>query len=237
MLSAIIKATVNYKLLMLFVIFYQTCFGQDTTYITNDFGDKQMNVGKLINGKYTGKVKTISLKDTAQEYIYITDYIGGKKEGLRILYQNYEGGVQRLRRIWHCHNDSLEGAVIKYTNDEKIEYIGNMHNNLEDGLWFNYNNGKLESIEEYDNGKRTGLTLFYPNGMVAETGKEIDSRRNGTWIEFDSTYSTYKTGQYLLYDEVFHSNDTTIISNKYRKTGKWNTYSIKGNLINSEQKK
>jgi len=208
------------------------CYSQDTLYSVDSEFNKFMSIGKLKVHKFEGKVKSFRYSNrdsTVFDPIYfITDYVGGKMNGSRLIYSN-EG---KLISSYQVRNDSLNGFHIYY-QDTLITIIEYYNNNSRNGSTIGYDNNKLFSIEEYKDDKATGLYIeFYNNGKVKAKGNQLDGLRTGEWIEFDSTYSYYFTGKYnpKIYWTYEHTNkgSTSMQHFTYEKVGVWIKYSITG---------
>lgn len=88
---------------------------------------------------------------------------------------------------------SLEGVVSVY---------GNIHDNMNTGLWnYYYPNGQLESEGYFKDDQPHGKwTWYYPNGNVKETGTYFESSKSGTWYKYKwdgilESKSVYDSGE------------------------------------------
>jgi antitoxin component YwqK of YwqJK toxin-antitoxin module len=76
------------------------------------------------------------------------------------------------------------GQFITHYLNGKIEKVGFMKNNMNEGEWkYFYSNGTLESEGRYENSKAQGKwTYYYSNGFIKTEGIYVNSEKEGTWI-------------------------------------------------------
>lgn len=100
------------------------------------------------------------VKDTVEEKVIEYEVIGGKKSG----------------------------EFKTYFKNGKLEMIGHIKDNLNQGKWtYYYPSGQIESEGTFKDDLPDGLwEWFYENGNLREEGNYVKGNREGRWILYDA---------------------------------------------------
>jgi len=117
------------------------------------------------------------------------DYTLGKdgliyKYGTQELYNGIIKDTVDVIVEYNVVKGKKNGQFITHYLNGKIEKVGTIKNNLNQGEWkYYYSNGLLESKGTYVDSKAEGKwTYYYSNGVIKTEGIYVNSKKEGTWI-------------------------------------------------------
>lgn len=97
------------------------------------------------------------------------------------------------------------------TIDGKIEIVGNIKNNLNEGLWtYYYPNGQIESTGNFSNNHTEGKWVWYfETGNLKEIGHYKVGKKDGDWIIFDEKGNIER--------KLFFNDDRIVFDHQFDK--------------------
>ncbi len=211
---------------VVFVIFSSSVFGQDTVNITDLRGHKQGywrktdSVGQLI-------------------------YVGHFKDGFPIGEFRYYYPNGKLKTVSLLSNQGKRAVTNSYFINGMKMASGIYINEKKDSIWHFYSeeNGKMVSEELYKNGLIDGYSkLFFPEGGLSEVNVYKQGIRDGLWEQYYQEgkiklRGAFKAGEKQGALKIFYPSGQTMITGQYNaghQDGTWFYYNEKGTTEKKE---
>ncbi|MCK4947895.1 MAG: toxin-antitoxin system YwqK family antitoxin [Candidatus Aureabacteria bacterium] len=134
------------------------------------FNDSGIMLSQIENGKGKRVLFDRPMKNTRAKIIGFANYKNGVKEGLEILYRDYEKGLKFKES--HYRDAKLHGTMTKWMSGGQKNIEQNYRDGFKHGKstgW--YRNGQIRSTSNYIDGKQVGPSVrYYENGKKAKEG-------------------------------------------------------------------
>ena len=205
---------------VVFVIFYCSVFGQDTVNIKDLQGRKQ---GYWRKSDSVGRVI----------------YVGHFKDGVPVGEFRYYYPDGKLKTVSLLSKQGKRAVTNSYfTNGMKMA-SGIYINEKKDSTWhfFSEENGKLVSEEHYKDGLIDGLSkVFFPEGGLSELNVYKQGIKDGLWEQYYDDgkiklRGAFKSGEKQGAFKIFYPSGHFMISGQYNtghQDGTWFYYNEKG---------
>ena len=122
----------------------------------------------------------------------------------------HKSKMLNMKIEYEVTNGIKNGEFIVYHPNDKVQMVGKINDNKNEGVWkYYYQNGSLESEGSFNNDTVDGFWKWYdPKGIMIQEGFFIMGLKEGDWKKYDS-FGQVKAFYTYNNDEII---DSIIIS-------------------------